>query len=114
MDLITFIYLADVLPNIGEAMCFASIITFLVFLVLCIVETLEGIEIRTKPFIVAACVCLFIGVITPSERAMYMMAGASVTSQAVESEAGKRVLRKLEQKLDELLGTETPVKSKGV
>ena len=120
MSIAMFIYLADVLPGLARylsALTFFGCFISLVILGVCTMiycEDKNGTKkhLTSKGFRIVKItfpLLLTLGLLSnaiPSEKTMYMMAGASVTAQAIESETGKRVVKKLEQKLDEVLKTE--------
>ena len=96
-----YIYLADVINNIG---IFLSIIgfggiTIFGFITAVLLMHEEKYHGRDWGWIVPT-VCLTIACFIPSSKTMYMMAGAVIGEQALESKVGQQLKEMLELKLE--------------
>lgn len=109
MSIELFLYLADVIPRVGE---FFGVITLiggllggLGFLPI-YVEKMGTPNFRARyPFILVG--FLFItgtcSMLIPSKQTIYMIAGASVAKQALNSSIGQKVQQVIEDQLDEFI-----------
>lgn len=105
MSLVFIIYLAGVITSISTLLAFVFIATLFCYSIHIINHgsshpTLKGI--RLWPIVLI----LFTGVINsliPSERTMWIMAGAYTGQQVIESNIGKQTIELIELKLAEEL-----------
>jgi hypothetical protein len=112
MSLVFVIYLASVITSISKFAAFIFITTCIIYGTYCIIYALSGGEIDSKfrkwPLYVILSTG-FIGAVLPSERTMWIMAGAYTGEKVMESTIGKQTMELIELKLAEELET---VKSK--
>lgn len=104
MNAAIFIYFAEVLNNLGVLLAILGVGGFLIsgiFTMVCYVEN-EKYHGRTWTLIVPT-VCLAVSCFLPSSKTMYMMAGAVLGEQALESKVGQQLKEMLELKLDQEL-----------
>lgn len=106
MSLAFIIYLAGVITSLSKFAAFIFISTCIVYGIYCLLYLLSSGEIDSKfrkwPIHVILAVGL-IGALLPSERTMWMMAGAYTGQQIVESTIGKQTVELIELKLTEEL-----------
>lgn len=114
-NLIFWLYLADVIGNIGSAFCVIGVILGVVSSIgwtVCKVCENDDMDAKTfKPFArTAALVCyflLFIGMLMPTQKFMYtaiaLKTGEAAVTAVQGSEVGQKAYTLLNQKLDELL-----------
>jgi hypothetical protein len=111
MSIELFIYLANVLDKVS--------VVFFTFGVLLIAAVVVGVFARgmeymdensKKPWqpycttlVWLSFVSFIVSALLPSERTMYMMAGASLAKEAVNSATGQKVQAVVNAKLDEML-----------
>jgi hypothetical protein len=102
MNVAEYIYYANVLKNLD---IFLSLISFLMLVwagIYTLYYLIENDKYHKQNYlIIAPLLLLFITIFIPSERTMYMMAGAAVGEKVIESKAGKQALEIIELKLDE-------------
>lgn len=107
MDLVTLVYLADILPNIAGIFIGSAIFACAVaFFALMIGITDESEKRAKKVGFIAAPIGIFLALfaaIIPSKTTMYMMAGASIAQEVHRDERTKKVYEKLYQVIDEQL-----------
>lgn len=107
MELALFVYLAGVVGNLVNV--FITVATIAILIVLSIAPfaimeddnkgMLKAIYIAVATTVFST----FMAVIIPSEKTMYLMAGAYTTQAVVQSTVGKKTVDLIEQKLDEEL-----------
>jgi hypothetical protein len=106
MSLVFIIYIAGVIASLSKFAAFIFIATCIIYGIYCIIYALSGGEIDSKfrkwPLYVILSVG-FIGAVLPSERTMWMMAGAYTGEKVMESTIGKQTLELIELKLAEEL-----------
>lgn len=99
-----FIYIADVLNSLGILLGILGVGGFIisgVFTMVCYVEN-EKYHGQNWAFIVPT-IALAVACFIPSSKTMYMMAGAVLGEQALESKVGQQLKEMLELKLDQEL-----------
>ena len=99
-----FIYIADVLNSINALLNVVGILGVIgaSIFTLCYALAEEKYHGQNWTFIVPT-VCLAIAGFIPSSKTMYMMAGAVLGEQALESKVGQQLKEMLEIKLDQEL-----------
>lgn len=105
MSLVLIIYLAGVIASISKLLAFVFAATMLCYIIYIIAygntyDTLKGICVWPIALI------LFSGLVQsllPSERTMWIMAGAYTGQQVMESNIGKQTIELIELKLAEEL-----------
>lgn len=108
MDLITVIYLADVVNNVVFLLSMLTMFSFLVACVVCLHTLHEGGSLKNAfaLFIFSITISL-ISAIIPSKQAIYMMAGAKVVQDISKDPRTQNTLDKIykiiDNKLDEQL-----------
>lgn len=104
MSIELMIYLANILPNLGALFRVLSLIGLVVLFVVTMYCALEGEKLKVKWYHIGIVAMLaLVGTIIPSERTIYMMAGASIGKDLIASETGVKVQKLLNSKLDELI-----------
>lgn len=104
MELALFVYLASVFNSINIIAFFLSICFLLLTLISWIYIEDKALGMKhPKFYIIGLGISLFILAIVPSERTMYMMAGAYTTQNIATSETGQKVYKLVNKKLDEYL-----------
>jgi hypothetical protein len=110
MSLAFFVYLASIVQGLKLLLILPG--TILLVLLPCIMffNTVKEKETTNKKwFIIPAAIMLFLGSLIPSERAMYMMAGAYAAQSVYESPATQRISGKIIDLIDEKLNNELKV-----
>lgn len=106
MSLAFIIYLAGVITSLSKFTAFIFATTCIIYGLYCCVYVVSEGEIDSKfrkwPLYVILSVGL-IGSLLPSERTMWMMAGAYTGQQVMESNIGKQTIELIEFKLAEEL-----------
>jgi len=95
-----FLYLADVLPWLGQLCVIIGIIGAGLAGV-CLVE--RAPRKVTGIAAIIALLLLFAGVAIPSKQTIYLMAGANVAKQAMNSSVDQKVQQLFENELDNFL-----------
>lgn len=93
-SLTIFLYLADVLQNIGGVLFAISLISFIVTSGTVLYCLLEG-ENLPKFLVfstIVAVIFAFLAALIPEPKTMYLMAGSEVGEMVVTSEEGKAVI----------------------
>ena len=112
MSIELFIYLAEVIPNLSNAFTAIGLVMLVasVFIGCCWEEASnyqqEAAKIWKKTFFSSLFVALFTGlfaVLCPSKQTMYLMAGASVAKDAINSSTGQKVKQLIDKELDKLI-----------
>jgi apolipoprotein N-acyltransferase len=104
-----YLYLANVIKNV-DVFLWVVCITWLVFLAIAsFIYALENDRWHGKNWLVITPLCLLLfTALLPSERTMWLMAGAVVGEKAMESPVGKQAMEvielKLSQEIDKLKG----------
>lgn len=113
MNITLFIYLANVLPALGQALTILGLVGALVagFFFMPLFDEGEPKHWAVWRKCVTGVVAVFaVAVLIPSERTMYLMAGASVVQKAIESPEmqtiNSKVLAIINSKLDEYVTKE--------
>jgi hypothetical protein len=104
MNLMLFIYLCDVLPSLGA---FLGVLSLVVFLsagisIPFVADRVFGVGVTLKLALVAFILGLLL-VVLPSQKTMYMMGGAYVAQQAIDSPLVTKVVGIIGNRLDEYL-----------
>ena len=106
MSLAFVIYLAGVITSLSKFTAFICATTYIIYGLYCSVYVVTEGQIDSKfrkwPLYVILSVGL-IGSLLPSERTMWMMAGAYTGQQVMESNIGKQTIELIELKLAEEL-----------
>lgn len=106
MSLAFVIYLAGVITSLSKFATFIFATACILYGSYCAIYVVSGGEIDSKfrkwPLYVILSVG-FIGSVLPSERTMWMMAGAYTGQQVMESNIGKQTIELIELKLAEEL-----------
>ena len=106
MTIELFLYFADVIPRVGDFMFFVAlfggIASVTAFIAGCI-EDDKGIRGWGQKGLVAVMVIALMAVAIPSKQTIYMMAGATVAKQALNSSIGQKVQQAIEDQLDEFI-----------
>ena len=109
MSIELFLYLADVSGSLKELFQIVTIVSALVgaFSLIPIYVEKMGSDLFRKlyPFALIAWVVGFglLGALTPTKQTIYMMAGATVAKEALNSTVGQKVQQAIEDQLDEFL-----------
>ena len=104
MELALFVYLAGVVGNVGGVFVAIAIISAIIMFI-CGVYVVDDKSFM-KPFYISLCTLLFsafTAALLPSEKTMYLMAGAYTTQAVAQSTVGQKTVELIEQKLDEEL-----------
>ena len=112
MSLVFLIYLAGVIASIAKFLDFIFFTACFIYFIYSSVYVLSSGEISDKFYkwpIAVILACGTIGAFLPSERTMWIMAGAYTGEKVMESTIGKQTLELIELKLAEELET---IKSK--
>lgn len=113
-DFTWLVYLAEVLPRFGALaywMVLACIILALVLFICKVDSDIKGIKTLRPAAIAFAMVPVFtsIGILIPSTKTIYLMAGAEVVTDVAQTPEVQKVRTILNSKLDEYLAeTEEP------
>ena len=105
MELALFVYLAGVVGNVGGVFVVIAIISCTIMLI-CGASSVGYDKSLMKPFYISLSTLVFsafVAALLPSEKTMYLMAGAYTTQAVVQSTVGKKTVDLIEQKLDEEL-----------
>lgn len=105
MELALFVYLAGVVGKVGGVFVIIAIISAIITFV-CGFIAVDVDKSFMKPFYISLCACVFaalIAALLPSEKTMYLMAGAYTTQAVAQSTVGQKTVELIEQKLDEEL-----------
>ena len=106
MSIELFLYLADVIPNVAALGFFVALFGGIASVVGVVAGTVEADkEIRSlgiKGLIACGVLAIFVALV-PSKQTMYMMAGATVAKQALNSSIGQKVQQAIEDQLDEFI-----------
>lgn len=106
MSLAFVIYLAGVITSLSKFVTFIFTTTCIIYGLYCIAYVIADGRTDHKFYKLPLCVILSVGLISsllPSERTMWMMAGAYTGQQIVESTIGKQTVELIELKLAEEL-----------
>ncbi len=102
MNIPEYIYYANVLKNLDIYLTLISVLGLLFTLSFTLAYALHTDEYHKKNYlIIVPLLGLFVTIFIPSERTMYIMAGAAVGEKVIESKAGKKALEIIELKLNE-------------
>lgn len=106
MSIELFLYLADAIPRIGTMGIFIAFLSLVASFMLAMFADIneEKRLLRWLRLTIPMCVvCGLIGLLTPSRQTMYLMAGASIAKDAINSSVGKKVQTLIEQELEKLI-----------
>lgn len=104
MNAAIFLYLADVIGNLNVFFASVSIIWLTCAIVFTGVCAVENGKYHNKNWIILAPLAILAAsCFIPSSKTMYMMAGAVIGEQALESKAGQQIKEMLEFKLQQEL-----------
>lgn len=112
MSLVFLIYLAGVITSIAKFLSVIFFITGFVYFLYSFIYVISSGEISDKFYkwpLAVILACGTIGAFLPSERTMWMMAGAYTGEKVMESTIGKQTMELIELKLAKELET---IKSK--
>lgn len=99
-----FIYIAEVFNNIGVLLVIFGVIGILVYAAYTIGYATEYDKYHNKHWtLIAPITMIAVACFIPSSKTMYMMAGALLGEQALESKVGQQLKEMLELKLDQEL-----------
>lgn len=114
-DLSWMLYLAGVIPSLGETMGVFAFICGVAFIATAIIrgscpypEDFPSLmkwsktTLKVLPF--AFVLCFLLSAFIPSQRTIYLIMGSELGEEVIQSETGKRVLDAVNKKLDEYLG----------
>jgi len=112
MSIELFIYIASIVGDIKAVIGLTTIAFFMVMVVYEIITAIDDgynseyiknrVNIRNK-LVIATIVLAFISALLPNERTMYMMAGAHIGKEAIESETASKIHKIIDKKLDEYM-----------
>lgn len=102
MSIELLIYLAGIADGLKTALILIAI--FLPIAALFFALALEEWTRVSTVLSIIAFIPLIVGVLIPPERTVYMMAGAHVGKELIQSETANKVKQLLEAKLDEEIG----------
>lgn len=106
MSIELFLYLADVLPRISEVLGVLAFFVGIGGVVMTAGGYIEDVHAFRLwgPMTVAFAVLVGItAALVPSKQTIYMMAGATVAKQALNSSIGQKVQQAIEDQLDEFI-----------
>jgi hypothetical protein len=106
MSIETFIYLANVSENLSCLMLVFTLVTFLVGGIFCIHAFSEETDNRYKVLTIVLTTFTTLSitsVMLPNRQTMYLMAGASVAKDAINSSTGQKVKQLIDKELDKLI-----------
>ena len=106
MELALFVYLAGVVGNVGGVFVAIAIISAIIMFICGVSAVCDDDKSFIKPFYISLCTLLFsafTAALLPSEKTMYLMAGAYTTQAVAQSTVGQKTVELIEQKLDEEL-----------
>ncbi|QCD44943.1 hypothetical protein [Campylobacter mucosalis] len=105
--LLLFADMAEKLLNASRSITLlagiASVLLIMFSVILAENETERLFKVR-KYSIVTFLISLAIFIITPSSKTIYIVAGANVTNELLQTETANKAIKLLNQKLDEALG----------
>jgi hypothetical protein len=97
-----YIYLAEVVHNIGVFLAAAGVIGLTIYAVCTLLVFVEEDKYHGKNWTwIAPTACIAISCLVPSTKTMYMMAGVVIGEKVLESKVGKQLEELIEYKLDE-------------
>lgn len=111
MELALIVYLAGIVGTLREILFVWASLGLVSYASYCLVAFLEDYEIRKKWIVFCCVVSLIIAAFIPSERTIYLMTGAYLGQQVIQSSTASKVKQVIEMKLDEII-VETSSKSK--
>jgi SNF family Na+-dependent transporter len=110
MSIELFIYLASVAGDIKAVIGLTTIAFFMVMAVYGITTAIDDgynseyiknrVNIRNK-LMIATFVLAVVSALLPNERTMYMMVGAHIGKEAIQSETASKIYKIIDKKLDE-------------
>lgn len=104
MNAAIFIYIADVLSSLGAFFVTIGILGLIIAGCFTAFYAVEAQEYHGKNWVlIVPTVMLAVACFIPSSKTMYMMAGAVLGEQALESKVGQQLKEMLELKLDQEL-----------
>lgn len=105
MSLAFIVYLISVLPKLASLATVVAILSAIGFLFYNIIGSVEGFEVKYKKTAIALILSSsFLAVAVPSEKQMYMIAGAYATQEVYNSEIGQDTVKLIHAKIKEQLG----------
>ena len=105
MELALFVYLAGIVGKVGGVFVAIAIISAVIAFI-CGAVAIDVDTSFMKPFYISLCVLLFsafTAALLPSEKTMYLIAGAYTTQAVAQSTVGQKTVELIEQKIDEEL-----------
>lgn len=106
MELALFIYLAGVVGKVGGLFTVIAFVSTIAVFFCGISIAADNDKSFIKPLYISLCTFVFttfIASLLPSEKTMYLMAGAYTTQAVAQSTVGQKTVELIEQKLDEEL-----------
>ena len=106
MELALFVYLAGIVGKLSGLFIAIACLSGCIFVMCGLTLMLDGNKNYKKPMYINLFALLFSAIVAtllPSEKTMYLMAGAYTTQAVVQSNVGKKTVDLIEQKLDEEL-----------
>ncbi len=99
-----FIYIAEVMNSLGALLGIIGIGGLIVSAIFTLLVYVEDDKYHGRNWtLIAPVICLAVACFIPSSKTMYMMAGAVLGEQALESKVGQKLKEILETKLDQEL-----------
>ena len=112
MSIELFIYIASIVGNIKAVVVVTAVAFSIVTAIYGITTAIDDgynpeyiknrVNNRNK-LVIATIVLAFISALLPNERTMYMMAGAHIGKEAIESETASKIHKIIDKKLDEYM-----------
>jgi len=106
MELALFVYLAGVVGKVGGVFVVICTVSAIAAFICGISTVADNDKSFIKPFYISLSTLLFsafVSALLPSEKTMYLMAGAYTTQAVAQSTVGQKTVELIEQKLDEEL-----------
>jgi len=106
MELALFVYLAGVVGKVGGLFTVIAFVSTIAVFFCGISIAADNDKSFIKPLYISLCTCVFaafVAALLPSEKTMYLMAGAYTTQAVAQSTVGQKTVELIEQKLDEEL-----------
>ena len=101
MELALFVYLAGVANSVSMLFSLIGIFGLLVACIVSVFVCLEEMQYNIKKWwFISALSCCLISSVIPSEKTMYMMAGAYAAQTVATSSVASKTLELIESKID--------------
>ena len=99
MNTLSFlIYLSSVLPNLGAVLIFMGSVGMILLVfggAIWSVEVDENRFGKLKPYLIACAVAIFISILIPDQKTIYMIVASEMGEAIVTTEAGQEVFNEL-------------------